>query len=221
MISILLSLLLGTLTACADAPTDVPPAVVQPTAPHCVGAPRLVTFGDSFTANEPGYVVALAQHLGMKLDNQALGGSQLSDPAQAERMKAFAFCQEDVALAMIGFNDPFWNKGNDEYPARFQAILQTVVDTLGPEGMHVYIAGPSYMSAEGYAKYGTTSEATEQYARAVRNVLTRSTFTTVHFIDITNLYGHPPDSLVSDDHVHPSPAGFMVLENLFYQGIKS
>lgn len=219
--------MLFALTGCGPAAmSDFAPAYrtqdspISDKAPACAPAPRMVVFGDSFSAIQPGYTVGLADRLGKTLEDHAVTGTQLTESAQWRAVSSFTYRRTDTIVMMVGFNDSFDHQTDPAAIEAFKEKLRFVIGVFTYEGLPTYIATPSYMTDASYTHFGKSPDGTDTYAQAIRDVMAEGSHPTLKLVDVTLKFGHPTANMISEDHIHPTADGFKVLEDIFYEEMK-
>lgn len=186
-------------------------------------------FGDSITQGsgfnpDPlqlwGYINYVAQCLGWKIVNNAVGGTKIEDAAHTANMALIKpTARRDRILWLTGYNDyRFYGNSSADIDA-YGVRLQSALTTLSAHNCPIILGNvlrmvPAYYSLAPYDKGSDAAAA----AYDVKIASVAAGFPLVQVIDITTLY-NPLEVHLQGDHVHLNYLGTTALGKVFVNAI--
>lgn len=221
---IVVGMVCSLVSGCGSNPAQPPAAVMAPfyaeestviempaSPPTTPNGPRLVTFGDSFTAGNS-WAPEAAQALGMSLDNRAIGGTRFTDPAQFPSVMTYPFAAQDTVVMVVSANDAFLDRSSEDHRRLFEKELRaTVAFFAALPTVQVYISNTLNRNQVTYDKYNYGPQFEVPYLQTIASVAADSHPANVHFMDLFDNYTQTLENL-GPDNLHPNAQGFHQIE---------
>lgn len=180
--------------------------------PTQAGSPgKLIVFGDSQAAGSVSfkdgcpysYANVIAEHYGMRLENRANPGSQLTEPghgteAQSQTVLKTEITAHDTVLFMVGFNDVLEHGDDSAHLTTFEVTLRYIMPKLARAGK-VWLVTP--FTLDDYSQYSGSLSAAYKYTLKIESVIGATHYANIIPIDITPAF-IPMAELFFPDKVH-------------------